>query len=51
VLSVFALFGAGVAASRFTARGWLYSGARQLVFGIVAAAVTYGVGSIFHAVT
>jgi VIT1/CCC1 family predicted Fe2+/Mn2+ transporter len=49
VLSVLALFAAGVAASRFTSRGWLYSGSRQLAFGVLAAAVTYGVGSIFHA--
>jgi VIT1/CCC1 family predicted Fe2+/Mn2+ transporter len=49
LLAVLALFLAGVAASRFTSRGWLYSGARQLAFGIVAAAVTYGVGSLFHA--
>ena len=51
IVAVLALFGAGVAASRFTSRGWAYSGARQLVFGVVAAAVTYGVGSLFHAVT
>jgi vacuolar iron transporter family protein len=49
VLSVLALFGAGVAASRFTSRSWWYSGARQLLFGVVAAAVTFGVGTIFHA--
>ena len=51
VLAVLALFGAGVAASRFTARNWWYSGARQLLFGVLAAAVTYGVGSLFHATT
>jgi len=49
VVSVLALFGAGVAASRFTSRKWWYSGARQLLFGVLAAAVTYGVGSAFHA--
>jgi VIT1/CCC1 family predicted Fe2+/Mn2+ transporter len=49
VLAVVALFSAGVAASRFTSRTWLYSGARQLAFGVLAAAVTYGVGSLFHA--
>jgi VIT1/CCC1 family predicted Fe2+/Mn2+ transporter len=49
ILSVLALFAAGVGASRFTSRGWLYSGARQLALGVLAAAVTYGVGSIFHA--
>jgi VIT1/CCC1 family predicted Fe2+/Mn2+ transporter len=51
VVSVLALFGAGVAASRFTSRGWIYSGMRQLAFGVLAAIVTYGVGSLFHAVT
>lgn len=50
VISVLALFGAGVAASRFTSRSWWFSGARQLLFGVLAAAVTYGVGSLFHAV-
>ncbi|MDT4917836.1 MAG: vacuolar iron transporter family protein [Pseudonocardiales bacterium] len=49
VVSVVALFLAGVAASRFTSRSWWYSGARQLLFGVLAAAVTYGVGSAFHA--
>jgi VIT1/CCC1 family predicted Fe2+/Mn2+ transporter len=48
VLAVLALFAAGMGTSRFTSRGWLYSGARQLVLGFVAAAVTYGVGSLFH---
>jgi len=49
ILAVVALFIAGVLASRFTSRSWLYSGARQLAFGVLAAAVTYGVGSLFHA--
>lgn len=43
------LFGAGAFTSRFTNRGWLYSGLRQLVLGAGAAAVTYGVGSAFGA--
>lgn len=51
VLAVVALFAAGVGTSRFTSRTWLYSGARQLVLGVVAAAVTYGVGSLFHVAT
>jgi VIT1/CCC1 family predicted Fe2+/Mn2+ transporter len=51
VLAVVALFVAGVGASRFTSRGWLYAGLRQLVVGVIAAAVTYGVGSLFHATT
>jgi VIT1/CCC1 family predicted Fe2+/Mn2+ transporter len=51
VLAVVALFVAGVGASRFTSRGWLYAGLRQLIVGVIAAAVTYGVGSLFHATT
>ncbi|MDT4912827.1 MAG: vacuolar iron transporter family protein [Pseudonocardiales bacterium] len=51
ILAVVALFGAGAGASRFTSRSWVYSGARQLLLGMLAAAVTYGVGSIFHATT
>lgn len=47
VLALVALFGAGVLTSRFTARGWAYSGSRQLVLGAVAAAITFGVGSLF----
>jgi VIT1/CCC1 family predicted Fe2+/Mn2+ transporter len=49
VLAVLGLFGAGALASRFTTRGWLFAGTRQLVFGMIAAAVTFGVGAIFHA--
>lgn len=48
VLAVLALFGAGALASRFTVRGWGYSGARQLVLGAIAAGITYGVGTLFH---
>ena len=51
ILAVLGLFFAGVAASRFTSRTWYFSGARQLAFGVLAAAVTYGVGSLFHAAT
>lgn len=45
ILSAVALFTAGAFVSRFTNRGWLYSGARQLVLGALAAAVTYGIGA------
>jgi VIT1/CCC1 family predicted Fe2+/Mn2+ transporter len=48
VLSVLMLFVAGVLTARFTSRGWLYSGARQLLLGGAAAAVTYAVGALFH---
>jgi vacuolar iron transporter family protein len=51
ILAVLALFSAGAGAARFTSRSWVYSGARQLILGVLAAAVTYGVGSIFHATT
>lgn len=43
-----ALFAAGAISSRFTSRSWLFSGVRQLVIGGVAAAVTYGIGELFH---
>jgi VIT1/CCC1 family predicted Fe2+/Mn2+ transporter len=49
VLAVLALFVAGAVTARFTSRSWFYSGARQLILGVVAAAVTFGVGSLFHA--
>jgi len=46
VLSVFGLFGAGVLVSRVTARTWWFSGTRQLVVGVLAALVTFGVGHV-----
>jgi VIT1/CCC1 family predicted Fe2+/Mn2+ transporter len=49
VLAVWALFAAGAASARFTSRSWVYAGLRQLTLGVLAAAVTFGVGSIFHA--
>lgn len=51
VLAVLALFAAGAGASRFTSRGWLFAGLRQLALGVAAAVVTYGVGQLFHAAT
>ena len=45
-LSVIGLFGAGVLVSRVTARTWWFSGARQLVVGVLAALVTFGVGHV-----
>ncbi len=39
------LFVAGALVSRFTTRQWFYAGARQLLLGAAAAAVTYGIGS------
>jgi VIT1/CCC1 family predicted Fe2+/Mn2+ transporter len=40
------LFGAGALVARFTGRSWLLSGARQLVLGGLAAAVTYAIGAL-----
>jgi VIT1/CCC1 family predicted Fe2+/Mn2+ transporter len=47
LLALSSLFVAGVVSARFTARSWLFAGARQLVLGVVSAAVAYGVGSLF----
>ena len=44
VLGGLALFVAGALVSRFTNRGWLYAGARQLLLGGAAAGLTYAVG-------
>jgi len=49
VLAIVALFVAGALTSRFTIRSWWFAGLRQLGLGVVAAAVTYGVGSLFGA--
>ncbi len=46
VLALVALFLAGALVSRFTDRGALYSGGRQLLLGGAAAALTYAVGSL-----
>ncbi|GIH26363.1 membrane protein [Acrocarpospora phusangensis] len=48
-LAMVALFGAGVLVSRVTARTWWFSGLRQLTVGAVAAALTWGLGSIVGA--
>jgi VIT1/CCC1 family predicted Fe2+/Mn2+ transporter len=46
VLALLALFAAGALVSRFTDRGALYSGGRQLLLGGAATALTYAVGSL-----
>jgi VIT1/CCC1 family predicted Fe2+/Mn2+ transporter len=46
VLSVVGLFAAGVLVSRVTARSWWFSGLRQTFVGVLAAVVTFGVGSL-----
>ena len=46
VLAVIGLFVAGALVSRVTARSWWFSGLRQLFVGVLAAVVTFGVGSL-----
>jgi len=46
VLSGGALFSVGAAVSLFTGRSALFSGARQVAIGALAAAVTFGVGHV-----
>ena len=46
VLSLAALFAVGAGVSVLTGRSTLYSGVRQVAIGAVAAAVTYGVGTV-----
>jgi VIT1/CCC1 family predicted Fe2+/Mn2+ transporter len=48
-LSFVALFAVGAGVSLVTGRGLLFSGARQVLIGAGAAAMTYAVGSIFNA--
>jgi VIT1/CCC1 family predicted Fe2+/Mn2+ transporter len=45
-LSTAGLFVIGAAITLFTGRSVLYSGTRQILFGLVAAAVTFGVGKL-----
>jgi VIT1/CCC1 family predicted Fe2+/Mn2+ transporter len=40
------LFSAGALVSRVTARTWWFSGLRQLLFGMVAAGLTWGIGRL-----
>lgn len=49
LIFVLAAFGAGAFASRFTIRSWWFGGLRQLVLGGCAAALTFGIGELFHA--
>lgn len=46
ILAGVGLFGAGAVVARVTARPWWYSGLRQFLLGGLAAAVTFGVGSL-----
>ncbi len=47
LLALTSLFVAGAVSARFTARSWWFAGARQLVLGLVSAAVAFGVGHLF----
>ncbi|MFJ4339711.1 VIT1/CCC1 transporter family protein [Streptomyces sp. NPDC088915] len=49
LLALLGLFACGALVARVTARGWLFSGLRQLALGGAAAAVTYGLGMLFGA--
>jgi len=44
--SIFGLFGIGASITLFTGKPVLYSGFRQVLFGLAAAAVTYGIGTL-----
>lgn len=46
VVSTIALFGIGAAITLLTGRSVLYSGMRQVLFGLAAAAITWGVGRV-----
>jgi vacuolar iron transporter family protein len=48
-VSVIALFVLGLATSFFNRRSPLFSGLRQVCFGVVAAGTTYGIGRLFGA--
>jgi VIT1/CCC1 family predicted Fe2+/Mn2+ transporter len=45
VVAAIGLFGAGATVARITARPWWFGGARQLLLGAAASAITYGVGA------
>ncbi|TDD17430.1 VIT1/CCC1 transporter family protein [Nonomuraea diastatica] len=46
VISVLGLFGFGAAVARMTARPWWLGGLRQVVLGVGAASVTFGLGHL-----
>ncbi|MFI9583138.1 VIT1/CCC1 transporter family protein [Streptomyces sp. NPDC052236] len=49
LLALVGLFACGALVARVTARGWWYSGLRQLTLGGAAAALTYGLGALIGA--
>jgi vacuolar iron transporter family protein len=46
ILAGLGLFGAGAITTLFTGRGVTFSGTRMLVFGLTAAAITFGIGRL-----
>ncbi len=46
LFSMLGLFAIGTAITLFTGRSVLFSGARQVIFGLTAAAITFGVGRL-----
>ena len=46
LVSALGLFGIGASITLLTGRNVLYSGVRQMLFGLTAAAVTYGIGHL-----
>lgn len=46
VISAIALFLVGAAITLFTGKGVLFSGLRMLIFGLLAAAITFGIGKL-----
>ena len=49
ILAVVGLFLAGAVSARFTTRSPVFAGSRQLILGILAAAVTFGIGHLVGA--
>ena len=45
-LSTLGLFAIGAAITLMTGRNWIVSGLRQVIFGILAAALTFGIGKL-----
>ncbi len=46
VVAALGLFGAGSLVARVTSRPWWFTGLRQLLFGMAAAGLTWGIGSL-----
>ena len=46
IFSAIGLFGIGSAITLFTGKSIWFSGFRQVIFGLIAAAITYGIGKL-----